>query len=233
MAQVFKLYRIQQVDTKIDEINKRLVEIESEFKNDRRIVAAKNDLNYSYQKQTDKQKEIKNLENETAQFQIKLEQNQSSLYGGKITNPKELQDLQNESDSLRRKINDLEDKLIDLMIEVEEINEEVKNHLKVLEIEETEFTSKVSILLAEKNNYISELARYSSEREAIASTIPPDELFVYEGIRKKRKGIAVSKVVEQSCSACGSSLSSTLLHQAKSPSLVAFCETCGRILYAD
>ena len=48
---------------------------------------------------------------------IKLDQNQSSLYGGKITNPKELQDLQIESDALHRKITDLEDKLIDLMIE--------------------------------------------------------------------------------------------------------------------
>lgn len=233
MAQVFKLYRIQQVDTKIDTINKRLIEIENEIINDKSVLTAETNLENIKNAQLSKQKDLTKLEDEITKFRIKLDQNQSSLYGGKITNPKELQDLQIESDALHRKITDLEDKLIDLMIEAEEINVEVTDYQAALSSENNNYATKVSKLNAEKANNLSELNRLSGERETITSSIPPDELILYLEIRNKKKGIAVAKVVEQSCSACGSSLSATLLHQAKSPSHIALCETCGRILYAE
>lgn len=233
MAQVFKLYRIQQVDTKIDSINKRLIEIEDEIINNKSVLTAEANLEKIKNAQLSKQKDLTKLEDEITKFRIKLDQNQSSLYGGKITNPKELQDLQIESDALHRKITDLEDKLIGLMIEAEEINDEVTDYQAALNSEKNNYATKVSKLNAEKANNLSELNRLSGERETISSSIPPDELLLYIEIRNKRKGIAVTKVVEKSCSACGSSLSATLLRQAKSPSHIAFCETCGRILYAE
>jgi predicted nucleic acid-binding Zn-ribbon protein len=54
---------------------------------------------------------------------------------------------------------------------------------------------------------------------------------MYEQLRKLKRGVAVATVADNSCAACGSTLSSAQLHAAKSPNQLTRCESCGRILY--
>ena len=163
---------------------------------------------------------------------IKLDQNQSSLYGGKITNPKELQDLQSEAAALRRQITKLEDEQLERMIEAEDYQSLLDNVAAILQTTELAKQKRDKLLDQENQALVAEINRLRTERETVAGTAPADELQLYEEIRKKKNGIAVAKVVDHSCSACGSSLNATLLQAAKSPNRIAFCETCSRILYA-
>ncbi|MFN2235225.1 MAG: C4-type zinc ribbon domain-containing protein [Anaerolineales bacterium] len=47
-----------------------------------------------------------------------------------------------------------------------------------------------------------------------------------------RAGVAVAKVEDRACKACGSTLTASLNQAARSPSQIVFCDSCGRILYA-
>jgi hypothetical protein len=88
-----------------------------------------------------------------------------------------------------------------------------------------------SELHEEQSHLQREVIHLEEERHATASTIPETDLHLYEHLRKQRLGVAVAKVVDRACSACGSVLSTALLATARTPSLMGRCETCGRILY--
>jgi predicted nucleic acid-binding Zn-ribbon protein len=232
MTQVFKLFRLQQLDSQIDQNNQKIIQ-------NRRQIQDQNEINRLRQQKVSvekkllaKQSEIKKADAELEMVRIKLDQNQSNLYGGKIKNPKELQDLQSEAAALRRQINSLEDDQLERMIEAEELQSEFDTQEAVLLSAELDKQKRDQTLEKEVLALEAEIKQLTTERKTVADTVPADELQLYIEIRKKKKGIAIAKVVDQTCSACGSSLNATLLQAAKSPNRIAYCETCGRILYA-
>jgi predicted nucleic acid-binding Zn-ribbon protein len=226
------LYRLQQLDTQIDQLKARIQVIQSEIKDDSSVRSANQQHEQASQRLHKKQSEIRSIEGQAETIRIKLEQNQASLYGGKIKNPKELQDLQQEATALRRQLSTVEDELLELMISAEELQSEVETTKALLENAQSKYTRKSELLATERTDAEREIDRLSTERDTVAQTAPPDELTLYRELRNKRRGVAVARVVDGACSACGSNLNSALLQQAKSPLFIAYCETCSRILYA-
>jgi len=58
-------------------------------------------------------------------------------------------------------------------------------------------------------------------------------LITYESLRQKKKGVAISKVEDQTCSICGATLTPAECQVAKSQNKNIQCPSCGRLLYAD
>lgn len=231
MAQVFKLYRLQQFDTQIDQALQRITELDRLIADESSIQAAEEKLREAVQRIYHGQSKVKAIESEVLGLKVRFDQNQASLYGGRITNPKELQDLQQESAALQRQMSGKEDVLLNAMIELEQVEGDHNQAIVAREEAIKTYTQKTAQWSAEREQLNMRLERLRKERETVAKTTPEDELMLYEEIRKKRKGIAVSSVTDRFCSACGSSLSALLLQAAKSPSHLARCDTCGRILY--
>jgi uncharacterized protein len=233
MPQVFKLYRLQQFDSQMDQIKNQQSVIEKELKDLTLIDTARQKLEETTQLLKSQQKKITKVEEQGNVIRIKLEQNQASLYGGKINNPKELQDLQTEAISLRKQLTAIENEQLDLMIEAEATQQQVDTLQNNLTQIEQELETHHRQLARNLENFNSQQARLQEERSTIAKTTPEEDLKLYESIRKKRGGVAVAKIVDHACTACGATLSATLLHQAKSPNILAFCDTCNRILYSE
>src|SRR3990170_7015747 len=232
MNQAFKLFRLQQVDSHLDKLKERLAEIE-QLLNDDQVVreateavaaaqnaaeAARRDLHYS--------------EEEAKAQQEKLKQNQDSLYGGKVRNPKELQDLQLEADVLSRHLHDTEDKELGLMEALEAQQTGAQKALENLEAVLAQRAVEQRTLGSEQAELEAEGQRLSAERETAASGISEDALQLYESLRKSKKGLAIAKVNSKTCTACGAELSSSLAEASRSPSTLARCDSCKRILYS-
>lgn len=232
MSQPFKLYRLQQVDSLLDQARARLQSIDNILKNDSALKAAQARLEASEIKLRDTRRELHRAEEETRAQGIKKEQTEAALYGGKVHNPKELQDLQKESASLSRLIETLEERQLEQMIAVEEA-ENLWNAAKVeLSKVEAQLTAKNQELTTEKARLIGDVSRMEAERQTTASTIPPGDIQLYEQLRQQRRGVAVAIVSENTCAACGSTLTPSQVQQAHSPGQLARCTFCGRILYA-
>jgi hypothetical protein len=86
-------------------------------------------------------------------------------------------------------------------------------------------------LTAKKAELIQDLERQESEREAAAANIDSPYMQLYEALRQQKNGIAVARVLEKTCAACGSTLSATTFRSAQVPTKLTRCTTCGRILY--
>jgi len=227
----FKLFRLQQVDSQIDHIRARVRAIEVELSEDIQLRNAELEKTQTKKELQDMERKLKSAEADSEAQKIKMGQNQAALYGGKIRNPKELQDLQKEAQSLQRHMRELEDIQIDLMISLEEVTAIHDQSQKKLEEAQAKSAQRNALLRGEQNKNKTEIARLSSEREAVISTIPPDYLTQYEHLRKKKAGVAVSRVQDDACSSCGTTLNAVIVHAARSDQKITICDGCGRILY--
>jgi len=233
MSDSFKLYRLQQIDTKIDQAKARVNEIDLLINDDRRLLEAQNAYNEAKDNLENARKKLRLAEMDVQAQNLKIEQTESSLYGGKVKNPKELQDLELEVGALKRYLSVLEERLLLAMFAEEEADETFKSKSNRLETTKITSTSEHNSLTNEREALINQIAQFDNERQAAIKNISKENLDHYDQLREKRKGIAVVRLTETFCVACGSTLSTSLLYEARSPNKIAYCDTCGRILYAN
>ena len=231
MSSPFKLYRLQQTDNHIDSRTTRVSEIETALKDDPALNQRIRTVQSTENKMKELRKDLHIAEDNVSGQRLKIEQSEATLYSGKVKNPKELQDLQDEAAALKRYLIVLEDRLLEAMLAEEEAASQYDNAVHDLKKEQSRYNQIQSDLSNEKIKLENELVRLEGERTATTGSIPEDDLILYQQLRVQRRGIAVAKVSNKACSACGSLLSATLLHSARSPNQITRCDTCGRILY--
>lgn len=88
-------------------------------------------------------------------------------------------------------------------------------------------------LMIEKDNLESKVSQLQSDRSVYIDSESITDLPIYERLRKSSGGIAVTLMVESSCSACGANIPSAIEQEAKSPTKLAYCPTCKRILFQE
>ena len=231
MSQPFKLHRLQQIDTQLDQKRLRLAEIERILADDVELQDATARLQTAEGTLQQAQRVLHRAEAEVQGQRVKIEQNEAALYGGKVRNPKELQDLQNESAALKRFLSVLEDRQLEAMIAVEEAetqHERANSALTDLKARQIEANA---ALLGEQTALLKDVARLENERTAAMSSIDEADVQLYEQLRLTRRGVAVAFIQDNSCMACGSTLTPGTIQNARSGGTLTRCTFCGRILY--
>jgi len=231
MSQPFKLYRLQQIDSQLDKAHQRLHEIAAALTADESVRLAEQQTVQADDLLQAQRKALRKAEENVASQRIKIEQTESALYGGKVRNPKELQDLQNEAAALKRHRSVLEDRQLEAMMAEEEAAEALVASREELAAARAKFEQESAALIQEQARLNKDVERLGQEHQAAASGIPPEDISLYNQLRQQRRGIAVSRVTDRACSACGSVLSAVLLNAARNPNQITRCETCSRILY--
>jgi predicted nucleic acid-binding Zn-ribbon protein len=233
MSHALGIYRLQQADSRIDQTNQRLQEIRAVLENNSLVQAVRSRLEASEAALKEAEKGLRQSE-ATAQAQrIKIEQVESSLYGGRVQNPKELRDLQSELTALKRHLASLEDKQLEAMILLETTREQQQTTLKELRQAEAQVISQNSSLKSEQDTLLSNLENLKAERAAIQNAISADILQKYELLRQKKHGLAVTTVSEGACDACGAGLTPAQAQIARISTQLFECPTCGRILFSN
>ena len=172
------------------------------------------------------------LEDDIASLNDRATQHDKTLYGGTITNPRELQALQDEIGSLKRRITQLEDQELELMEQIEPLDRdlaEMDGSRAALD----ERSSALRAQIAEEEVAIDdELAAVRAERDSLAADVEPDLLTEYEELRPHSGGIGIARLVGTSCGGCHLSLSAVEIDRIKRlpPDEPVHCEECGRLL---
>ena len=231
MSQTFKLYRLQQIDREMDRGRARLEEIEIQLADDSQIRLSEKRVEDARVEREQAAKELRKAEQAVQDQRIKIERSEAALYGGKVANPKELQDLQQEGESLKKYLSTLEDGQLEAMLELDD----KESTYQELTNAHSDITAQIEhlheALVEEKTALLQDLSRQENERKAAASNIPSGEMRIYENLRVQKNGIAVAGVIEKTCAACGSTLSAAVYSSAQMPNKITRCSTCGRILY--
>ena len=231
MSQISNLYRLQQIDSQLDTINSKLISIETMLLDNSSFLASQQIFTEAEELHKYSSKNLRDAENKSYDIRIKIELAEASLYGGKIQNPKELQELQNEVASLKRLLTSYDDKQLDTMMEVEEAEAFViKSKERLIESQKMQI-ERNAVLDGEKTKLLSEVDRLESERKATIPTILASDLGMYEQLRKSRNGVAVAKINSRACTACGTTLTAAVVQATQSTGQIIRCPNCGRFLY--
>ena len=226
------LYRLQQVDSQIDGIQARQQTIRETLQNDLKLQAATQAFSAAEISHKETSRTLKQTETEVEKQRIKIEQTESSLYGGRVQNPKELQDLQKDVVSLKKHLETLEERELEAMILAETAENELQAAKTELDQTQANLNDQYRDLSKENETLDKELERLEHERNAILSDLVSSAVSTYEQIRKQRRGIAVTTISDSACTACGTTLTLSLQQSARSAKQLFTCPTCGRILYA-
>lgn len=226
------LFQLQEIDNKIQRFRARMEEIERVLNADSRLQKAALNVEKSKKEVHLAQVSIRGIEETIREINVKIEISEKNLYGGSVRNPKELQDLQNEIASLKRQRSNLEDNQLAEMIRFEEL--EMQSQADQAQYSEilTLVTSESSALAGEKTASLATVERLLVERAGLLHSIPAESLRLYEDLCKSKKGRAIAKIDEDSCSECGAPIRPSLIQAARSRLTLAYCPSCGRILFA-
>jgi len=232
MSASLGLFRLQQVDRQIDRAQVQLDTIRKTLENDIELRSAMTRVENAEKENHRLRHELQSIEAEAASQQIKIQQAESSLYGGSVHNPKELQDLQKDVASLKRHLAALEEQELDAMVAVEKAEKDVQSSHAELEVLQSRLGGEHQKLLDSRATLLKDLERLASEREASLAPIESQLLEKYEGLRRQKRGLAVTEISDDSCASCGSRLNASLQQNARSATQIVHCPSCGRILYA-
>lgn len=225
------LYRLQRIDSEIDQANNRLQEIETALSQDEELQFAVKQHGAIAEQHALQSKQLSQAEEAVTAQRIKIEQSEAALYGGKVRNPKELQDLQNEVASLKRHLSTLEDQQLDLMLGVDELNASLEQAKATLDSTRAHLVEKNAHLNGEQAEILQQVQRLAVEQSAVQNAIPVEPLELYQNLRQQRRGIAVASVQGKACAACGATLTPAQIQLAQSPTQIVRCPSCNRILY--
>jgi predicted nucleic acid-binding Zn-ribbon protein len=232
IGRVEAIYNLQLIDNEIDEKSETLRAIEDQLDSDQELLAARRAVRREEEALRDVRATLRDMELELEQVASKVSSTAHALYGGQVTNPKELAGMEQELEYLRRRQSVLEDDALSVMAKVEDQAETLKDaeeHLaQVQEVHETAQTD----LGEEAQGLRQRLSSLAGEREEILEAISGADLAMYEGLRAQRRGQAVALLENGICQGCQVALPTSLAQRVRRGTDVVQCGSCQRILYA-
>jgi uncharacterized protein len=172
------------------------------------------------------------LEDEVASLEERAAQADKRLYGGASNDPRELQALQDDIASIRRRIGKLEDDELEIM----ELSEPVDAELATLGKRRSTLADQAEQVEAEiaaaESEITAELDEVRRQRAEAAADVP-DELWPeYDRLRESLGGVAIARLVGSTCQGCHLGLSAVEVDRIRhlGPDELVHCEECGRLL---
>jgi uncharacterized protein len=231
MNQAFHLYRLQHIDTQIDQIDARISELDRMLAGNEAVLSARQQAEESHRTLEKARKALKEAEFAVHEQNVKIEQAENTLYSGRVRNPKELQDLQKEIASLKKHLTVLEDRQLETMLTLESAEASDSITRAALTLAQASFAEQSAGWMGQRDQLVRNRERLLAERAPALSPVPPDVRDLYDRLRQRKKGVAVTSVNDGSCVLCGATIRPSEVQAARASQDLVYCATCGRILY--
>lgn len=227
------LYKLQLLDNKISFLEKEM----EKLKSDEELKTLKEDLNDSILKLKDLndnlnglEKEKRKLEDDLSIKNEKIKKNEQKLSSGTLTSTKEIISYQEEIVSIKKLNEEIENKIIEILIKIDDLNELIKlendkkdkinAHVNKLE---DEINDKLSIIDQKLKNY-------NDKRENIVVNIPQDLIVQYNDLKQKKGGLAIGILKDRLCTACNMEMSAGEANKMDDFNQIYKCPTCRRMI---
>jgi uncharacterized protein len=230
-----RLLVVQRTDTHIDQLRHeranlparaRLVSLGSE------LSAIEGDLDAVASRRDELARSQRRLEDDVAGIEAKVAHDEGTLYGGSVTAPRELQDLQAEIESLRRRQSSLEDEVLELMEAIEPLDAQAgelerRRANVAASREETERE-----LTAQEAELDVQIEREQATRADLVDGMDVTLLDEYARLRSQLGGVGIARLEGGRCQGCQLLLSAVERDRIKglADDALLHCEECGRLL---
>ena len=231
MRSISELYDLQLLDWAIQENEEELADIGTKLADDVKRIQAHRQLAVLEQKLDELRPLVRSSERTVEQIEGRISTMDGRLYSGMVTNPRELEAYQEESASLARNQSNEEDRLLDLMVAIEETEEFRDRAKSIFDQIDGERRREVAELESRQSELSSGQPELLSQRQTLATEYPAGVLAVYETVRRSRGGQGAARIDQRGmCEGCRLRIPNVELSQARSGEGVVQCGSCFRIL---
>jgi predicted nucleic acid-binding Zn-ribbon protein len=228
------IFELQLLDNEIMQANtklKSLPEIEQLLHIDKRIVTATDELATVKAEADQIALELRRGEVDVETVTDRIKKDEARLSSGNAT-PKELEQLQHEVGTLKKRQEALEEIELEIMVRSEAITartDTLTTDLASLETLKAEINQRLTTASGEINTVIT---NKQSDREKVVVKIEKPLIDLYEKIRTASGGVAAAALVGNKCNGCNLAINAVEMERIKSLAKEELlrCEECRRIL---
>jgi len=229
-ADIQRLIELQRLDSTAHDARRRLADEPARLRSfDERLDSARQEAAVAHQRLSDNQTARREVEKQVAVHQGRLSKFRDQLMSVK-TNI-EYQAMQKEIEYAQTEVKALEDKVLERMLEADELTAEVKRT-------EGELAGVQKAVDADRRALASEVAelkqvieRVGHERTSLISGLDPKVLATFEAVARRRQGVAVARASQGICTICHVRLRPQVFNTVRRNEEIIQCDSCQRILY--
>jgi len=225
-----QVWNLQQVDSSLAQARARRSALDDGSALRAEVEAARASAAQAASRLHECQAALKDHELQLASTEAKHKRFEGDLYGGRISNPKELANLQEELVALSRARDQLEDRILALLDQVGALTEEALSAAAARTALETRLAAHLDEYEATRLRLDAEIGGLVSKRAACALLVEPRVLKKYEGIAAQEAGIGIVAIQNGRCGGCHNTVPLEFVTRVRQGGLVA-CERCRRLLY--
>jgi hypothetical protein len=231
MSRTQLLYDLQQVDLEIETVARRLKKIAAQLGESPELRQARKAVADAEARLSKSRAQMHNLELEVNGLLQKIEANEERLYSGRVGNPKELANLQDEVASLKRWRAKKEEDLLEAMLATEEAEASLAEAQSIMAQVSENWRAAQGDLGDEQARLEARLQELREQRANLTAAAGPEDVAAYERLRRSKGGRAVAAVVNGICQGCRMNPPSSQVQHARQGIDLVFCNNCGRILH--
>lgn len=229
---LYSLIELQEIDLNLDKVEEERGDLPSIVEKIKTTLEKKETLLIEQKELITKLKvDSKTMETELGSLKVQLKKYETQLY--RVKTNKEYDAIANETENVKKKIDDLENMIIESEDKIENLtksNDQIQFDIEKLTTDYDEN----NVALQEKISASSEEENLlKNEREIVEKKLTNQQINAYQRIRSAKKGIAVAYCNGGVCSGCFSFLPPQKVVEIRSMKKLYHCESCGRILVWD
>lgn len=233
MAQLWILYKIQQIDNQMRLLlqEKAKLEDETEFAPQIAMLSRQTDSD-SAMLET-KCREMEEAESQSRRLLERKQELEAKLYTGEIVNSRELESREKEIARLNGELDENDARIFLLMENCEQLEERVEDGNSRLR----SLAEQDRICMEEKTQQLQSLrekiASMEKEKKVLAEKFDDEALMkTFLNLQKQKQGIGIAKAAGGMCGGCFKHLPASSMERLGAREL-EFCKNCGRILFAE
>jgi len=227
------LFQLQQLDLELDRLTNEHQAITTSLQGNAKLRKLRSDYEIAQEEWQSSLQTQKDAEWTLEDLNNRLQHQEQRLYNGSVTNPKELQSLQQEVQRLRAQQNRQEEHLLEVIDATESLQETAQQKQASLQQAQDAWQEEFATLTARGKQVEEQQRMLRERREKTVASLDVDLVKRYEAMRRTKQGRAVSKVEQNSCQWCRVILTPSELQHVRISSELQTCTNCGRILYYD
>ena len=225
-----RLIRLQQLETTADDARRRIADHPDRIQAlDARLQSARDVVSGVKARLAAAQETRRAEEKEVSSVQTRLARYKDQLL--EVKTNREYQAMLHEIEAAQTDIRTREDRILDVMMQSDELTADVKKGEAELKNAEKEIAAERAVLDKTITALQADLDATASARAALVAQIDRAALSIFETTAKGRKGVAVAEARDGLCTICHVRLRPQMFNEVRKNESIIQCDSCRRILY--
>ncbi len=227
------LLRMHEIDSMYDKIRRRLLSLRKAVGGSAKLNELREQVESIDAELNSARSEQQDMELESRSLTERIRESEKNLMSGELSNPRELEALQTSIDSMKSLRTELEDKSVERLVMADSLQGTLKEKQEALAELEQRWAVHKTALETETDQRKKEYVYLRKARVKVSELLSPDNLELYEHLRRRKNGVAVARLEEENCGACHTQVAIGILNNVRYSDELLNCPSCGRILLTE